>query len=433
MSSEARFALFVLFGINFMNFFDRQVAGALSEPIRKEFQLSDTTLGIVATAFTLVYALVGVPLGRLADRFSRTRIVALGVATWSLFTAASGAAMGLGTFVAARMGVGIGEASCAPASQSLLADLFPASHRARAMGVFMLGLPLGIFAAYTFAGIVGSAWGFRAAFYAACVPGLVLALLVLRIREPARGGNEATLKAASAPRDIERPYRAVLSIPTMWWIIGSGLLFNFHIYAINIFQTPFLQRYHELGLKDAARLSGISLGLTGVIGLMGGGFLGDRMRLTRPNGRLVLAAVTMLAAVPCTYFALVQPRGATPSFAWWMGTASALSFVYYATVYASIQDVVPPSLRATAVSLYFFAMYVLGGAFGSTVLGALSDHFAARAAQAQGIAELTPTLRADGLHHAMFIMPVLLFLCALTLFGAARTFERDATNLRPDP
>src|SRR5687767_11286516 len=137
----ARFALAVLFGINFMNFFDRQVAGALSEPLRIEFGLSDTQLGMVATVFTLVYATVGVPLGRLTDRWLRTRLIAIGIASWSVLTAASGAAFSVSTFVAARIGVGIGEASCAPASQSLIADLYPVERRARAMGVFMLGLP----------------------------------------------------------------------------------------------------------------------------------------------------------------------------------------------------------------------------------------------------------------------------------------------------
>ena len=169
---NARFALAVLFGINLMNFFDRQIAGALAEPIRIEFGLNDTQIGLVTTVFTLVYAAVGVPLGRLTDNWLRTRLIAIGVTFWSLLTAASGLAWNYASFLITRIGVGIGEASCAPAGQSLIGDLFPPERRARAMAIFMLGLPLGLFASYMLAGMIGQAWGWRAAFFVACVPGL---------------------------------------------------------------------------------------------------------------------------------------------------------------------------------------------------------------------------------------------------------------------
>ena len=137
----AGYALAVIFAINGLNFFDRQLFGALSESIRLEFALSDTRLGFLGTAFTLVYAAVGLPLGRLTDTWARNRLLALGTLTWSLLTAATGAAQTYTQIFAARLGVGVGEASCAPACQSLIGDLFPPQQRARAMGVFMLGLP----------------------------------------------------------------------------------------------------------------------------------------------------------------------------------------------------------------------------------------------------------------------------------------------------
>jgi MFS family permease len=422
------FALFVLFAVNFMNFFDRQIAGALSEPIRREYGLSDTTLGLVATAFTLVYAAAGVPLGRLTDKWLRAKIVAGGVALWSVFTAASGLAPSLGTFVLARMGVGIGEASCAPASQSLLVDLFPPERRARAMGVFMLGLPLGIFAAYVFAGAIAATHGFRVAFYGAAVPGIVLAVLALFLKEPPRGAHDGA--AANASSAVQKPFKSVLRVRTVWWIILSGLLFNFHVYAVNVFQTPFLQRFHGLGIKEASQISGLSLGLTGVVGLLAGGALGDMLKKSRPNGRLTLAAWCMLLSAPATLLALLQPAGKSSSFALYMGLGSALTFTYYATVYTSLHDVVPPALRGTAVSIYFFAMYVLGGAFGATGLGALSDTLARRAASAAGVSLDDAAARAQGLHGAMFVMPVLLAACAITLFLAARSYARDAAAVQ---
>ena len=422
---NARFALAVLFGINLMNFFDRQLAGALGEPIRIEFGLNDTQLGLVATVFTLVYAAVGVPLGRLTDNWLRTRLIAIGVTVWSIFTAASGLAWNYTSILLTRIGVGIGEASCAPAGQSLIGDLYPPERRARAMAIFMLGLPLGLFSAYMLAGVIGQAWGWRAAFFVACVPGLILALLALFIKEPPRGAVEANAPVA-VPMS---PYRAVLRIKTMWWIILSGLLFNFNSYAVNVFQTPFLQRYHELGLQHANTISAVTLGLTGAIGLLLGGWLGDRFRISRPNGRVLLAAVAMLCAAPCVFMALQQPKGGVLAFTILMGSSSALTFVYYSTVYSAIQDVVPPKLRGTAVSLYFFAMYVLGASFGSTIMGALSDYFAQQAMLLAGVAEMGPAFRAAGLHSAMYVIPALMLLCSVSLFGAARTVAADMQRM----
>ena len=425
---SAWFALFVLFGINLMNFFDRQIVGALAVPITNEFSLSDTEFGFITTVFTLIYAVVGLPLGRLTDGWIRTRLIALGVTFWSLLTAASGIAWNHATFIAARIGVGIGEASCAPASQSLIGDLFPPHRRARAMAIFMLGLPFGLYAAYKLSGIIADEWGWRAAFLVACAPGLLLAMLMLFVKEPPRGQTD-TLTDVSEVKGLAA-YRAVLSITTLWWIVLSGLLFNFNGYAVNTFQTAFLQRFHELGLREATNISAISLGLTGAIGLLLGGWLGDRLRLKRPNGRLMLAAITMSIAAPCVFFALQQPKGATGMFTLLMGTSSAMTFVYYSTVYSAIQDVVPARLRGTAVSLYFCAMYVLGASFGSTIMGGLSDHFANQAMIAAGATEMAAPFRSQGLHSAMYIIPALMLLCAGSLFGAARTVSGDMRRLQ---
>ena len=153
--------------------------------------MNDASSAWVNTAFTLIYAVAGIPLGRLSDTWKRTRVIAIGVTLWSVMTATSGLAIGYWTYLLTRMGVGIGEASCAPAGQALIGDLYPAERRARAMGIFMMGLPLGLFASYLLSGVIAEAWGWRAAFFVACVPGLILAVLALRIREPARGASDA--------------------------------------------------------------------------------------------------------------------------------------------------------------------------------------------------------------------------------------------------
>jgi MFS family permease len=138
----ATYALIVLFAINMMNFFDRQIIGGVGEGIRREWALSDTALGLLGTVFTLLYAIVGLPLGRLADRTERRWMLSAGVFTWSLLTAASGIAANFSQLIVARLGVGVGEATCSPASTSLLGDLFPTTRRARAVAIWMLGLPL---------------------------------------------------------------------------------------------------------------------------------------------------------------------------------------------------------------------------------------------------------------------------------------------------
>jgi predicted MFS family arabinose efflux permease len=425
ITRRAGFALAVLFGINLLNFFDRQLPGALGEPIRKEFGLSDTTLGLLGTIFTLIYAAVGVPIGRLTDRWIRTRLISIGVITWSVLTAGSGLAWNYASLFVTRLGVGIGEATCAPASQSLIGDLFPPRSRARAMAVFMLGLPIGLALAYFLSGIIGEALGWRAAFLLACIPGLVMGALILLVPEPMRGAADPGLASVHVEETASAPYRAVLSIPTMWWIIASGALHNFNMYAINAFQTPFLQRYHEMGLRDANNVSALVLGAVGIVGLLAGGWASDRLSAWRASGRLLLSAGTMAIAAPCVYFALGQPKGELTSFMILMGFGITMIFVYYATVYAAIQDVVAPRLRGTAVALYFFAMYVLGASLGPLATGMLSDHFARRAMTAAGATAMAEAYRATGLHDAMYVIPVLMLLAALVLFAGARTVTAD--------
>ena len=144
MKGRSAYALAVLFTINAMNFFDRVIGGALGEPIRREWNLSDSALGALGTAFTLLYAFAGVPIGRLSDRKPRKIILAVAVFVWSALTSLSGITRTYWQLFVARLGVGAGEAACAPAATSLIGDLFPPARRARAMSVFMMGLPIGI-------------------------------------------------------------------------------------------------------------------------------------------------------------------------------------------------------------------------------------------------------------------------------------------------
>jgi MFS family permease len=424
-ATGAKYALFLLFAINLLNFFDRQLLGALAEPIRHEFQLNDAALGLLGSIFTVIYAFVGLPLGTLSDKWYRNRLIALGTLFWSLLTAATGFAQNYAQIFIARLGVGVGEATCAPAGQSLIGDLFPPNQRAKAMGVFMLGLPAGIFLAYISAGAIATRFGWRAAFWFACIPGVILALMALRMQEPARGALDPGRVVTVGGMATKKAFAAVLGLPTMWWIIASGIFHNFNMYAINTFNTAFLIRFHGMSLLNASYVSAISVGAVGAIGLLVGGWLADKLSMKRRNGRLVLSACAMTIAAPCIFLAINQPKGAIGAYIILMALGTITMFVYYATVYAAIQDVIEPRLRGIAVALYFCFMYILGASGGPYATGALSDHFAHKAMLDAGATTMNETFKAIGLHNAMYIIPILALAAAVVLFAASRTMDKD--------
>lgn len=439
-SSAAWYALIVLFAVNTANFFDRLILGAVGEPIRKEFGLSDASLGLLATAFTLLYAFVGIPLGRLADIAPRKYILAAGVFLWSLLTAGTGVAASFWQMFAMRLGVGVGEASCAPAATSMIGDLFPKEHRGKAMSIFMLGLPIGIGLSFAVSGSIAQAYGWRAAFLIAGIPGVLLAAACLFIREPVRGESEPPALAdglASPNERTNRPadaggsdlYLRILSSPTMRWLILSGVIHNFCLYTLSSFMTPYMMRYHSLSIQDASLNAMLINGVFTLPGLLFGGFLGDAAKRKRVNGGLLFCTLASLLAVPLFVLAISAERESTYLFVISMGGGFALMYFYYSSVYAAIQDIVGPASRGTAMAVYFFAMYLLGGALGPTVTGLLSDFFTRRAAGLAGVsvtanAALEP-FRAEGLHNAMYVIPALVVVLTFVLFAGSRAAQRE--------
>ncbi len=419
--------LALLFLANLVNFFDRTIPAILAEPIRLEWGLNDTALGLVAAAFTVVYAIAGLPLGRLADTWVRTKILGWGLILWSGFTGLNALAWNFWSFFFMRMGVGIGEASYAPAANSLIGDLFPPERRARAMGIFMLGLPLGLVLAFFTVGAMVEAFdSWRAPFLIAAVPGFLLAVVMFFIQEPGRGASE-TVQMQDQP--VKNPIRKLLRIRTLRWLILSGLSVNFASYAASSFLVPLLQRYFELSLSQAAMVTGLMVGVTGLIGLTLGGVVADRFHRPGGRGRLLFGAASLLFAAIATGLALATERQSVQLFAVLFGAGWLMLYNYYTTVYPAIQDVVAPRMRATAMGLYFACMYLLGGAFGPLVIGALSDHFAHAAMTASGAAEMTEAFRAVGLHGAMYLIPVALFLTAVFMLLSSRHFVRDASAM----
>ncbi len=403
-TSSGRFLLsaFVLFAVNVLNFYDRHVPGALTEPIRKEFHLTDTQIGLLGSAFIWIYALIGLPLGRIADTASRKKLLAAAIVIWSSLTASAAFAGSFSMLLFSRIGVGVGEAGCAPAATSWLGDLFPPDKRSRVLALFMLGVPVGGALSFFFSGPLAQAYGWRAAMVLAAAPALLLVPALLLLPEPERGASEIRPVPLSSGS-----MWAILRIPTLWWIIASGALLNFNLYAIATFLPAFL--------------------------CLTAGYLGDAIIRRRKDGRLRIAAMTSLVAAPLACFGVLQPRGALVLAIISLTLTYSLLSSYYGLVYSAIQDLVAPNQRGATMAIYFMAMYMCGASFGPLLTGRLSDFLAHRAAALAGSASVTEAFRATGLQQAMLIIPVLSVALAFVLYFGSRTMLADVADREAIP
>lgn len=428
----AYYALAVLFVINALNFFDRQIIGAIGEPIRKEFGLNDSALGALNTAFTLLYAFVGLPLGKLADKYSRKKILAVGVFVWSLMTAASGLSKSFWQIFAMRLGVGVGEATCAPAASSLIGDYFPSEKRGKAMSIFMLGLPVGLALSYAISGAVAKKYGWQMAFFVAGLPGLLCVIAVLFIKEPIRGAVE-TINVGQKKREGST-FKLIIKTPTMFWLILSGALHNFIMYALGGFLTPYLMRHHNLDIAQAGYAATIIYGVLTTPGLLLGGIIGDWAKKKRADGALLVVTIAILLSIPFFFFSIKVPAGEYVTFSALIGVSVALMYFYYSIVYATVADVTEPASRGTAMAVYFLAMYLLGASLGPWIIGLISDHFTTQAAIAAGITEFTAKtlepFRSAGLRSALYVVPGLSVLLMFVMFAASRTVKADVEKIQ---
>jgi MFS family permease len=418
-------SLAVLFAVNILNFYDRQVLGALLEPIRKEFHLSDTQLGALGTLPIVLYALVGLPLGRLADSGSRKRLLAAGIAVWAALTGLGGLVQSYLMLLVSRLGVYVGEAACAPAATSWIGDLFPAERRSRALAIFMLGVPIGGALSYAISGPAAQAWGWRAALVVAALPAVLLIPALLALDEPARGASEARRPEAAATAPS---VWSILRIPTMRWIIASGALVNFNLYALATFFPAFLMRYHGLSVAQAGAWAGAGYGAAGIAGGLIAGAWGDRVIHKRKNGRMLSASAAALAAAPLALIGILQPAGGAAASIALIMIAYGFLNMYYGLVYSAMHDIVPAAMRGTTMAVYFLVMYVWA-AFGPLITGRLSDYLARSAAHAAGSAAVGEAYRAIGLHQAMYAIPVMSAALALALYAGSRTIAADMAGM----
>jgi predicted MFS family arabinose efflux permease len=419
-NNGAKSALAVLVAINILNFYDRNAIGALTEPIRKEFHLTDTQVGLLGSIFTWLYAVVGVPIGNFADRSSRKTILAAGIVVWSALTGTAALATSYAILLFSRLGFAVGEAAVAPTAASWIGDLFPASKRAAPLALFMIGVPMGGALAYFFSGPIAQAFGWRSAMVAAAAPALLLIPLLLLLKEPERGAAEATQEHAEKGW---KAIQAVAKIPTLWWIIASGALLNFNMYALGTFMPAFLSRIHHVTLAQSGVDTGITYAIGGIGGTLIAMWMGDRVIRSRRNGRLLWAACITTLAAPTAYFSVIS-NDLVAAIAFMTLSYGALC-TYYGLVYSSIQDIVAPAMRATAMSIYFMAMYLCGAGFGPLLTGRVSDLMARRAADAARSAVLTDAFKAIGLQQAMLMMPLFSVLLGVVLYLGSRTIVGD--------
>jgi MFS transporter, Spinster family, sphingosine-1-phosphate transporter len=418
-ASGARYIMVLLFLGNLLNFFDRQMPSVVLGEIEKTFHVDDAVAGLLASAFVLVAALGGIPLGWLADRYTRKGVAGWALIVWSLFTALGGvfggilpvAAIGLvpafWIFFVSRVGVGIGEAGYSPATGSLISDLYPSERRSRANALFMLGFPVGLLLAFFATGALAVALGgWQRVFLVAAVPGVVVGILLLFVREPERGAAEPV--AAAAAR-VSRSFGSIFRVRSIWGLIVAFAGYNFAAYAIGTFITVVLQRAFGLELIPAGALSGVVIGVSGLIGLLVGGRVLDRAVRRSHATRVRLTAVLLVAAAVLSLIGLSS--GSLVVFVVFVFAGYLVGIVYLAASAPAISDVVEPRTRSTALGVVYAIGLLIGGAGGPIVAGAVSD----------SIGSLQTAL--------MIVVPAAFAVAGCGMLLAARTFDRDRDRM----
>ena len=370
----AIFALAVLTLINMFNYLDRWIVAAVVESIkRSELHLSDTQLGFVGTGFIIVYTLTSPVFGTLGDRRSRPPLVAIGVFVWSIATALAGFARGFKTLFAARSAVGIGEAAYGTIAPALLADAFPYEKRGRVMAMFFAAIPVGSAAGYVLGGIVDQHFGWRAAFWVAGAPGVVLSLLVLMVKDPPRGQFDVDVedRRSRLSGQAGLPVLHLLKNRTYILTVLGYAAYTFALGGLAFWMPAFLERIRGMSRHEATVTFGAITLVTGFAGTFIGGWLGDLFLPRSKQSYLWVSGIATFIAAPATYICLTDPRRSVylPAIV----IAEVLVFMCTGPVNSAILNAVAPVERATAVGLSVFIMHLLGDIPSPPLIGALSD------------------------------------------------------------
>ena len=364
------------------NYADRSILSTLTQPIKTEFGLSDAMMGAMGgIAFALFYTTAGLPVAMLADRASRTRIIASAAAIWSFFTVLCGVATSAWQLFLARIGVGIGEAGGSPPAHSMISDLFPPKSRATALSIYALGVPLG-FAAGSFIGApVAEAYGWRTAFLVLGLPGLFLALLVwLTVREPKRGHSDhgdgalQVLPEGPAP-SLKTVLAFMASQRALVHVIAGATIVTITGYAGVNWNAAFLMRSHGLTLTEAGFYLGLVAIFASTAGTFLGGVLADTLGKRDRRWNSWIIALAYAVGLPIGAFALTTDD--TNLAMWLLPVPVLVSGVYLGPTFAMVQNLVGVRMRALASAILLFVINLIGMGLGPWITGMLSDYFAA--------------------------------------------------------
>jgi predicted MFS family arabinose efflux permease len=398
------------------NFIDRQILAILLPAIKIEFGVDDWVLGFLAgSAFALFYATLGIPIALLADRWNRRNLIALSLTIWSAMTALSGVASNVFQLAMARVGVGVGEAGYAPPAHSMIADYYPPEKRSTAMGIFTLGISLGIMIAYLGGGWMAQNIGWRQAFLIVGIPGLLLALIFrFTVTEPRRGMSDGITDNGERFSVLTVARFLIRRKSFVHLSLGAGLS-SFNAYAVLSFFPSFLERSHGMNLQQIGIFLGIIIGVSTGIGFVGGGYFADKIGAR--NRRLSLQAVAAALLLGWVFvfplYLLENPYVVIGLFF----LPSTLTNCYLPTTFAQTQSLVDIRMRSVASAILLFVINIIGLGLGPQAAGILSDY-------------LTVTQGTDSLRYSLLIIGAVTGpWTAWHFYAASRHIDSDLTRV----
>jgi len=423
------YVLFMLTIVYVFNFIDRQVLVILQESIKKDLHLSDAQLGFLSGfTFAIFYAVLGVPIARLADKGNRRNTVTLSLGLWSIMTAVSGTARSFIQLAVARVGVGVGEAGGSPPAHAMISDYFPPQRRSTALSIYSTGIYFGTLVGYIMGGYLNQRLGWRTAFFAVGAPGIFFSLqFYATVKEPRRGSTDAApqpLTETIAPTGTTPlptgttplppthtpTFREVLKLlyskKTFIFLTIATSLLVFCIYGLLNWAPSFLGRIHAMTPAERGRALGLALGIGGAIGSFAGGALTDRFGKKDRRWYLKIPAYAILLSIPFAIGALYLDNNVLSVVCF--GCTAALQSMYLGPSLAVAHSLVPASMRALTSAVLFLALNFIGLGFGPWVVGMISDR-------------LAPALGVQSLRWAMSIVLVVSLISAILFFRTAKT------------
>jgi MFS family permease len=407
-TTTPRIALIVLLLIYMLSAMDRQLVAMLAEPIRRDLNLSDTELGLLTgLAFAACYTIAGLPIAWFADRHRRFRLVGLACLSWSLFTALCGFTHNFTQIFLCRMGVGIGESGGTAPSLSLISDLFRSERRAQANGIFTLGTPLGVLCGSLLVGWIAPSLGWRACFYMTGAIGLILAPLVLILRDPKRGGQDT--KASGAALSFLETL-AYFRRPVVFMLTINGALTAFVGNSLLAWTPALLMRSHGMTIAQVGLWYGVMTGASlGLGSFLGGVIVGHfarrdiRMYALLPSGATLLAIPFLIGALTVEDWRLDLLLLAGPGF---------LAIFYFAPTVALLHTLIPPRGRTQATAILLLVIQLVGLGLGPLMIGLASD-------------ALRPSFGEEALQTALFLLAPVLLLVSMSYIVMARFLRTE--------